>query len=519
MYQILKIYEFSSQSGQQDITDFLFIINQLLSNNNSNSSENIFLATLIVKENFYSILKNFEKMMNYLNINEKWQQKNKGKNKRNNNYIIKYIATTKGKVQKILMQGMVNFYYINLIFVFNQHKPFISSMQLIYRLLLNAVVDLSLETDIYFSDQVLYAYLMDAANANNLCAIKILIEEHHISSIKILPVINRITNKIESFTMPILQLTNVKKYGLDRKSSDDYWKEVEYNFIYMFNSIDFSKIIIQLWQPQEIFRCAFKTTFMRALICLLQHQIFCESLFFTEEDLIMIAFSMVAIPDYTNIVNIILNKNNFLKTLNSNHEETLKKTQNYIDLLQGRFNSNSNFQDLDHLILKTSLDFSSYFFSKHMENNAISKLLMIVKFEQENLTQENQKLLNNNFAFQEEITVLNKKIENLQLLSLSKKHIESKKRYLTEKKIENLEKKYNFLINQNYKLLETLKVKVSTDNGSSLSLQQIPTRVKKKSISEQQSSKKLAEPNCGFLKAEELGLDSKLIKRRYSYYL
>jgi hypothetical protein len=138
-----------------------------------------------------------------------------------------------------------------------------------------------------------------------------------------------------------------------------------------------------------------------------------------------------------------------------------------------------------------------------MENNAISKLLMIVKFEQEKLTQENQKLLNNNFAFQEEIIALNKKIENLHILSLSEKYMESNKQNLTEKKIVNLEKKYNFLINQNYKLLETLKVKVLTDNGSSSSLQKIPTRVEKNSVSEQQSSKKLAEP----------------IKRRYSYCL
>ena len=95
-----------------------------------------------------------------------------------------------------------------------------------------------LEHEIHI-EQSLSLYLMHAAIYNNSDAIQILLEEYHVSPINTWPVINMITDKIETTIMPIVQITNFEKMEIDKKASSISRETQEYNFMLMLNNIIF----------------------------------------------------------------------------------------------------------------------------------------------------------------------------------------------------------------------------------------------------------------------------------------
>jgi hypothetical protein len=467
MQKRLISYKFSINSGNKDIADFLSFIDQiLLTNPDANISEGNEALPLKVKEDFNAMIAAFERFMSYAQINEKWQIQDK--------YIddvsmITLIQKTKKVIQRMLIKGILQLNYTNIIFCFHQHKPLINSMQVIYKLLINSIIDVGAEANVDL-ERVVTLYLMNAATYNNCDAIQILITEYSASPINTWPALNVVTNKLEAIIMPIIQLTNTKKASLDKQVVDISCIEQEYNFIFMLNNIDFSSTSIETWKLQEIFMCAFKNKFIDALNNLLLQQDFCQRLILTEEDLIMIAFSVVVFPTYNSLVNMIIKKNNLLKTFDCNSEDTLKKIEYYKVVFEDMIKPVLDCENFDYTIIKAVITFLSYFIDVRPESEMIPNWLIVVQATQEKLKAENEMLLQNNLKLQAEILLLKSQLDAANISYLSEKHVKTTYFGLANQKIRTLEKqlsdsrinmqvieyKYTFLINENYRLQETL---------------------------------------------------------------
>ena len=410
MKKRLIFYKFSQDSldaFEKDIEDFLSLIENVLSKDISTLSEYDIVSTFSIKEDFYIILSNFEKFMHYANINEKWQLIDNY-----NQAVMDIVEKTKKLIQTILIKGILNSNYINLIFEFNKHRPFLSSIEKIYKLLINSFVGVIVDDDIDMR-KILSFYLMHAVTYNNSDAIRILIEEYHASPMQSWPVWDGKTNCLKGMAIPIVQLTNAKKFhGICQQNLNIFWQEQENNFIFMLQNIDFSDASIKLWKIQEIFRSAFKSKFHKAIDYLLMQQDFCANLVLTEEDLVMMAFSFVAVPDYKPIIDTILNKDNLLKTVNLKTEDTLKKLNQHISLLQSMINITTNCDKFEHLAIKVSLDVLINFFDRNPENEIIANMLLAAKVEQEKLQQENQHLLQKNLDLEAIIVGLQEKLDS-----------------------------------------------------------------------------------------------------------
>jgi hypothetical protein len=153
---ILKSYSFHAHSAEKDIEDFLSCLNNNFSVNND-------FLTLGMEKNFYTMINNFEKFMQYANIDEDWQLLNQYES----NYLIfNIINKTKISIKQMLINGLLNFEYTNLIFEFNKQKPFVKSTQIIYKLLINAMLYTCLEHEIHI-EQSLSLYLMHVTIYNN----------------------------------------------------------------------------------------------------------------------------------------------------------------------------------------------------------------------------------------------------------------------------------------------------------------------------------------------------------------
>ncbi len=476
----LSVYEFSIRSGNKNIADFLCCIDQILSVDNAISFNANTTLSLKIKKNFYDMIRNFEKFMYYANINEKWQSTNYNQH---NDSMSTLVQKTKKATQRILLKGILQPNYTNLIFEFHQYKPLVSFIPMIYKLLINSIIDIDIDNeDGVDLKKIFTLYLLHAATYNNSVAIEILLKEYHASPLKSWPVFNDITNKPETKIMPIIQLTtNTKNIGIDKSSFNISCLEQEYNFILMLNNINFTETTIKTWKIQEIFRCAFKNNFIEAMNHLLAQSAFCQKLILTEEDLIMIAFVIISIPEYNILVNMIISKDNLLKNAVSSVEDPLKKIQYYQTTLQNMTKPTPHGQIFDYGVIKIVLNFLSYFLDRNPEHEFISNWLTVVNLVQEKLQTENTVLLQNNFKLQADILLLNKQLKISELSGLSMEYIESIRLTLTNQKIVTLQKqihdyktfeyKNHFLINENRRLQETLDLLIEkTPSSSSASL-------------------------------------------------
>ena len=414
MYIVMKkrliFYKFSQDSldvFEKDIEDFLSLIEEVLSKDISTLSDGDIASTFSIKEDFYIILSNFEKFMHYANINEKWQLIDNY-----NQAVMHIVEKTKKLIQTILIKGILNSNYINLIFEFNKHRPFLFSIEKIYKLLINSVVGVVIDDDIDMR-KILSFYLMHAVTYNNSDAIRVLIEEYNASPIQSWPVWDGKTNCFKGMAIPIVQLTNAKKmHGVCQQSLNIFWQEQENNFIFMLKNINFSDTSVRLRKIQEIFRSAFKSKFHKAIDYLLMQQDFCANLVLTEEDLVMMAFSFVVVPEYKPIIDAILNKDNLLKTANLKTEDTLKKFNQHISSLQSMINITTDCDKFEHLAIKVSLDVLINFFDRNPENEIIANMLLAAKVEQEKLQQKNQHLLQKNLDLEAIIVGLKEKLDS-----------------------------------------------------------------------------------------------------------
>ena len=399
----LIVYDSSIRSGNKNIADFLCCIDEILSVYNAILFNTNTTLSLKTKKNFYAMIRNFEKFMYYANINEKWQSTNYNQH---NDSMSPLVQKTKKATQRILLKGILQPTYINLIFEFHQYKSLISFIPMIYKLLINSIMDIANEEGVDLK-KIFTLYLLNAATYNNSGAIEILLKEYHASPLKTWPVFSAITNNPETKIMPIIQLTtNTKKIKIDKSSFNIYCLEQEYNFILMLKNINFTETTIKPWKIQEIFRCAFKNNFIEAMNHLLAQLAFCQKLILTEEDLIMIAFVIVSIPEYNTLVNMIISKDNLLKNAVSSVEDPLKKIQYYQTTLQNMTTSILNGQNFDYGVIKIVLNFLSYFLDRNPEHEFISIWLTVVNLVQEKLQTENTMLLQNNFKLQEDILSL-----------------------------------------------------------------------------------------------------------------
>lgn len=410
MKKRLIFYKFSQNSldaFEKDIEDFLSLIEEALSKDMSTLSDSDIVSTFSIKEDFYVILSNFEKFMYYANINEKWQPIDNY-----NQAVMDIIEKTKKMIQTILIKGILNSNYINLIFEFNKHRPFLSSIEKIYKLLINSVAGVIIDNDIDIR-KILSFYLMHAVTYNNSDAIRVLIEEYNASPMQSWPVWDGTTNCFKGTTIPIVQLTNARKFhGICQRNLNIFWQEQENNFIFMLKNIDFSDTSIKPWKIQEIFRSAFKSKFHKAIDYLLLQQDFCANLILTEEDLVMMAFSFVVVPDYKPIIDTILSKDNILKTANLKSKDTLEKFNHHISLLQSMLSVTTDCDKFEHLAIKVSLDVLINFFDRNPENEIIANMLLAAKVEKERLQQENQYLLQKNLDLEAIIIGLQEKLDS-----------------------------------------------------------------------------------------------------------
>lgn len=403
MYETFIFEKFFLYSLKQDPLDFLSLVDHTFYYDQSILFDN---KHHLKKDFFYIIINAFENFMNYSNINEDWQTNNVYPK---NTSTIDLVQKTKQSIQQILIKGILQCNYINLMFVFHQNEYVSTSIETIYKLLINSLVDIE-NTNPYINvKRILRFYLLHAATYNNSAIIKILLEEYHVSPIKTWPAINHASRRIEAMVMPIIQLTLAQKHGVDKQLFNISFAKQESNFILMLNNIDYMKI--QTWQTQEIFRCAFKHKFIEVIKYLITQESFCEKLAFTEEDLMMMAFCFIVFPEYTILINTIINEKNVLQILNHISKDKLK---NYIDMLHNINQSTFKDDNHSHMAIKLAQDFLDCFLEGNQENEFISKVLKVFQHSQENLTQRNEDLLQQNLRLQEDILILQ---ENLKMLT------------------------------------------------------------------------------------------------------
>lgn len=340
-------------------------------------------------EDFYIMIKNFEQIINYLNINEQWIIKHIISKKID----IKFAQTIKEQIQNIIIAGIINEQYNNLIFEFHRYMPFNNSINTIYKLLINSLYRLRPREKIDMNI-ILSAYLTHAASYNHYHAIKILIENYHVSPIKIWHITPAIYKKFHLTTMPIIHITNPEIINTNNKIFTISRQQQEYYFLFMLDKIDFTTTTITEHQAQEIFRCTFKNLFLKVLDKLLDNKHFCQQLEFAETDLIMLALGSIIIPlQYDNLINKILNHPNIINKTNFNIKETQVKIECFIKILLATpliqiTKQYHNFITLNMVadFIKTSLTINQF------NNNFSFDLLIYLQQEIEQLKQENTEL-------------------------------------------------------------------------------------------------------------------------------
>lgn len=437
---LVNSYNFSAEVGIQEVMHFIAELNSYIAPNNP------ILTTDQMQQNFSNIVNNLYKLQQYLGIDEQWSLPYPPCRDKLD---IMSVQNTKFAIQKILTKSILHKRYKNIIFEFHRYQPFTVIIQQIYTLLINALLDIkpSLGID---TKVVLSLYLTHASVYNNTSAIKLLIEQYHVS-----PIVTWSTLPIKYAyaaltVMPLLLTVNIKAFQDNQKFFTVSFEEQQANFMLMLRQVNFSQMHINLLQIQQIFRCAFENTLVHVIDYLLEQIEFCERIHFSEEDIIMMAVSTVVLPQYQAIVDNILHNQHLSKNTNINLDEIKKQIEQYVYILKNIDDNLSNQEQTasNQQILKITLKFVQTFLAKNPENNNMSEILFITTRELDNIRQEKQALLLENSKLQENIAALEQEIDKLRVnLSASQQQNEElvHKQELLLNKFNNYKRCYNCL--------------------------------------------------------------------------
>jgi hypothetical protein len=242
------------------------------------------------------------------------------------------------------------------------------------------------------------------------------------------------TSIIGPLIMPIIQITNFEKIETEKKTLNISRETQEYNFMLMLNNIDFSEPSISTWQNQEIFRCTFRNKFFEAINFLLAQEAFCQKLMPPKNDLMTIAFSCVSLPEYCDLLNSILNNHNMLTIASSQINNTVFQLKMYINFIQSmrayRFDCINCIKN-DYKSITVLWDIINSVLGAKPEQQFILNYLIIMQNIQDTLMTENDKLLQNNFELQANVSTLTHQLADLNLKHLAlqthqQEHLNSK---------------------------------------------------------------------------------------------
>lgn len=413
MIQIFD-YSFSKKLGELDVCNFLTNLDKYLSEYNTIKQKEPQIIN-----NFYSIVLNLQKMMAFMDINYTWLTiKTNQKNMINNNLI----KNTKQLIYNMIAKSFYSENYTNIIFIFHKHTPFTYSTERVYKLLINTIT--TEQNKNYDLQYVLSLILSDAAMRNNYYAIKILTSQYKVSPITL----------IASNTMPILQIFSQNGEQIYKQYFMVLPQEKEYNFISMLHTINFLDPNIEYWKIQKIFRCTFQNNLKQALNYLLDQKIFWTKLILEEEDIILIAYSIVTQLDHNNLVNIIFNHPNVLNNSIFKANFIQQHINHYINII----NQIIYFNDSSNNTLKTIINFTKYFLTLQYNNNLIYNEFI------NKLQQENKRLENMAFIYNLEVAHLE---EQLKQMTLDTRAISTV--------AVDLSNKYNYLLSQFHQIHST----------------------------------------------------------------
>ena len=388
MYSRLNFHLSSPDKIKQDINNFFIEINHYLLTD---------LPTAEIQRDFQVMIDNFQLIMNYLNINEKWAIKNISPC---NKPDIKFIQHVQGKIQTLITTGILNEQYNNIIFEFHRHIPFTEEIKQIYKFFINSILAIKRNTGIHI-ELVLSAYLINAIIYNNYFAIKILLEDYNVCPAKPWLALPTKYKRFNLTALPITQITNTDQVAVRESFFKVSWHLQEHNFMIMLNKIDFFEDSIQPWHVQEIFGCAFKNFFLQAINYLLTQKIFCKKFEIKEETIIMMAFGLIILPKYHYLINIILNHPNIIKTINYNSQNITNSLDYFTKTLNKMLIFKITHENYNFIPLQIVSDFiRTLLVTKNYEEHLSPDFLMTIHNAIEKLTQENNLLLQHKELFQ-----------------------------------------------------------------------------------------------------------------------
>lgn len=420
MIQIFD-YNFSKKSGELDICNFLINLEEYLLEYNTIKQEEQQIIN-----NFYSIVLNLQKLIAFIGVNYTWLPTNVPPKNIVNNDLITHV---KQSLYNIIIKGFHYVDYANIIFIFHEHAPFTYIIERTYKLLIHTFT--SEQNNYYNVQHILSIILSNAATNNNYYAIKTLIFKYNVSPIIAIsqpPATNHI---VTQNTIPIIQIftkdftQNYKSYFIVSP------QEKEYNFLLMLHKINFCDPNIERWKIQKIFRCVLQNNLKLALNYLLEQKMFWTKLTLEEEDIIIMAYILIAQLEQSNLINITLNHPNILN--NAVFKATLVKQHinDYINIINQIIYLNNP----SNRIFKIIMDFTKYFSALNYDNNLIYAELI------SKLRQANQRLEN---------------IKSIYILEINKLEEQLKKMTLDTRSLHNtaiqLSEKYNYLLSQFYQI-------------------------------------------------------------------
>lgn len=389
VYKQINSYYFTNDY-EKEIENFISELNNYLYNHNT-------LTANEIQDNFRIIIDNFQHLMEYFGIDDNWNIRNIYVPYKLNMSLIK---NTKKYIARTLELGIANKEYTNIIFEFHRYAPLTQPATQIYKFLINTILYSTKENNIY-KQAILSLYLGHAIIYNNFDAIKILIEEYHVSPITTWPQLPNEYKHLELKIMPLIQtIHNVPEEKIIKFFYTNKQHQ-EQNFIFMLSKINFNKEHIKSWQIQEIFKYTFTNYFTQAMNYLLEQNGFCKKLKFTREELIILAFSKLFINQYNQLINIIFTHHNVLNNSHINIEDIKQQVEHYINILNNMLTFNENCQNLDHIVLKIILEFTKTYLTNNYATN--QELLFEHQQQSEQLILQNRALLQSNELLQQQL--------------------------------------------------------------------------------------------------------------------
>lgn len=416
--QILH-YNFSKKLGKLDIYNFLINLGEYLSEYNTIQQEEQQIIN-----NFYSIALNLQKIMAFIGVNYTWLPISELPEITINNTLITHV---KQLLYNIIIKGFYYLDYANIIFIFHEHAPFTYAIERTYMLLLNTII--SEQKNCYNAQYMLSIILSNAAAHNNYYAIRTLIFKCSASPITGIYQTSRTNPITAQNTMPIIQTFTQNSAHIYKTYFIVLPQEKEHNFLLMLRKINFCEPDIESWKTQKIFRCVLHNNLKMALNYLLEQKLFWTKLIIEEEDIIIMAYILIAQLEHSNLINIIFNHPNVLNNAVFKANLIKQHINNYINIIkQNIYSDNPN-----NKIFKIIIDFAKYFSTLNHDNN-LSYTELINK-----LRQANQQLENINTIHSLEI---NKLEEQLKKMTLDTEDLHNTALQLSEK--------YNYLLSQFY---------------------------------------------------------------------